>query len=223
MCDVSTGIYAATLVVAAVHQQRRTGVGCALDVAMLDVAVEFLGPMLTSSINADVRYERFPQHHHAIAPYGVFACRDGQIVIAIEQDAEWRRFCELVLDAPDNADRPEYASNLERVARRDEVNALVGSAFAPLSVAEAVALLERGAFAFAELRDVGDVAKHPVLADRGVLTEATAASGAPVTTIHGLAARSFGVTSTRDRPPALGEDQHLLGDSTGARSRRPTR
>ena len=117
MCDVSTGIYAATLVVAAVHQQRRTGQGCALDVAMLDVAVEFLGPMLTSAVNAGVRYERLPQHHHAIAPYGVFACRDGQVVIAIEQDAEWQRFCELVLDAPETATRPEYATNLARVAR----------------------------------------------------------------------------------------------------------
>ena len=74
ICDVSTGIYAAVLVLAALRE-RDDGVGRRLDVAMLDVATEFSAPMLLSFANAGVVYPRLADQHHAIAPYGVFETR----------------------------------------------------------------------------------------------------------------------------------------------------
>ena len=211
MCDVSTGLYAAVLVVAAVHEQRATGRGRCVDLAMHDVAVEFLGPMLTSYVNEDVSYARVPQHHHGIAPYGVFRCADGEVVVAVEQDAEWVHFCATVLRRPELAEAPEYATNLQRIARRDEVNALVDAALVDRPVDEVVALLGAEGFAFGRLNDVAAVAEHPVVAARGVLDLTRTADGTAVRALRGLAARVFGVRPTRDRPPLLGEDQHLMG------------
>ena len=88
ICDVSTGIYAALLVLAALRERDADGVGRRLDVAMLDVASEFAAPMLLSYVNAGVVYPRLADQHHAIAPYGVFRCGDGaEILIAVHQDA----------------------------------------------------------------------------------------------------------------------------------------
>ncbi|MEE8600329.1 CaiB/BaiF CoA transferase family protein [Euzebya tangerina] len=206
MCDVASGIYAATLVVAAVHRLRQDGHGAFLDVAMLDVAAEFLGPMLTSAANAGITYPRMPQHHHAIAPYGVYPCTDGKVLLAIEQDAEWSRFCDQILHASHLAHDERFISNLDRVRNREAVDQLVREAFASVTVDEAVELLATGGFAYARLNDVGAVLDHPVLGERGIVQTVPARGAGSVTTIDGLAARAFGTVRMRERPPTLGED-----------------
>lgn len=71
---------------------------------------EFTGPNLTAFANAGVRYGRNRLRHHSIVLYGVFACNDGFLAIAIEHDAEWRVFCERVLDRPDAGADPELST-----------------------------------------------------------------------------------------------------------------
>jgi itaconate CoA-transferase len=168
--DVSTGIYAALLVLAAVQERARSGRGRHLDVAMFDVTTEFLAPMLVSYLNAGVRYPRLPDRHHAIAPYGVFHCADGRpVLLAIQQDAEWALLCRHVLGRDDLAADERFRDNAARLANRDEVDGLVGRAIGALGFDEAVALLERCGFAYAALNEVADVAAHPVLVERGIV------------------------------------------------------
>jgi crotonobetainyl-CoA:carnitine CoA-transferase CaiB-like acyl-CoA transferase len=144
VCDVSTGIYSATLVLAALSERSVTGRGRRLDVAMFDATLEFLGPMLLSYLNAGIVYPRLPDRHHAIAPYGVFRCKDGSaILLAIEQDAEWKVFASEILARAELAEDDRYATNLARVEARDEVDRLVAEFFAGLTADEAVEHLER--------------------------------------------------------------------------------
>ena len=208
ICDVATGLYAAILVLAGIHRRRETRTGTYLDVAMFDVALEFVGPMLMSSMNCGVNYPRLPQHHHAIAPYGVFTCADDSpLMIAVQQDAEWLLFCEQVLDAHELSADTRFVTNLDRVRHRDELYALVSERLGRLDVQETAERLTAAGIAHASIRDVDDVASHPVAVDRGAFRHERSQSGSDVASVIGLAERAFGSPERkRDRPPALDED-----------------
>lgn len=219
ICDVATGLYAAILVLGALRRQEQTDSGGHLDVAMFDVGLEFIGPMLTSFVNAGVEYERLAQHHHGIAPYGVFACSDGAVMLAVEQDAEWKSFATEVIGAPELADDPRFASNLDRVGSRDELARLIGDAFAVQTCAEVRDKLAHGGFAYAFVNDVAGVAGHPVTAAREALAETETADGQPARTPVGLGRRLFADSSPARRPPAVDQDRQaildLLADDPG--------
>jgi itaconate CoA-transferase len=217
--DVSTGLYAALLVLAALHERSRTGRGRKLDVSMMDATAEFVGPMLLSYVNAGILYPRMLDQHHAIAPYGVYVTGDGRsVLLAIQQDAEWRRLCEHFLLAPELADAKRFATNLARVRSRDAVNAVVGRAFAARTYEQVQKDLDTLGLAFAHVNDMSRVADHPALRERGLLEEVQAASGARVTTLVGLAERAFGVSrdARRVRPPTVGEDRDEVLAALGA-------
>lgn len=208
ICDVATGIYAALLILAAVQARHRTGHGAQIDLGMFDVALEFVGPMLTSYMNSGVEYSRSSARHHAIAPYGVFACGDGQqIVLAIEQDSEWRAFCNSVLgDAELGAD-PRLATNAQRIDNRVEVDGLIERYLAQTDVDSFVKLCDEHGFAYGRVNGIAAVAEHPILKERLAVEEVQSASGATVRSLVGLPERVFGRRdAVRTRPPSLDED-----------------
>jgi itaconate CoA-transferase len=208
IADVSTGLYAALLVLAALIEREGTGRGRALDVSMLDVASEFAAPMLMSYLNAGVIYPRTLDRHHAIAPYGVFPTADGRrVLLAVHQNDEWRRLCIGVLGLPELAEDPRYASNLLRLEARDEVDALVSAAFGGRSFERIAAELDEFGLAYAEVNDMAAAAAHPTLRERGVIDGIPAASGHVVSSLIGLAERVFGDgdDGRREPPPQVGE------------------
>jgi itaconate CoA-transferase len=223
IADVSAGLYSALSILAALLEKRQTGRVRTLDVAMFDVVLEFLGPMLVSFLNAGKIFERTPDQHHAIAPYGVFTAGDGmRVLIAVEQDSEWERFCVDVLEAPELAADPRLATNQGRLAHRDEIRDAVQERFAQRDLDDLVRALEEAGVAYGRLNDVGAVATHDVVRDRGVLAETEAAEAAvrhPV----GLIQRLFETHPTeRLRPPALGEDtQSVLAELSTQQSKIP--
>jgi formyl-CoA transferase len=208
VCDVGTGIYAAALVLGALIEQRSSGRGRRIDLAMFDAAVEMLAPMLVSYANAEVQYSRIPDRHPAIAPYGVFRCADGEdILIAVEQQREWELVCEHVLGDGTLADDPRFGSNAARIAHREELDPLMAAAIGRLTLEAATELFDRLELAYAHLNDVARVAEHPVTLERGILASVANADGAPVRTLVGVAERTLAPGAPgRLRPPRLGED-----------------
>lgn len=214
ICDVATGLYAAIAILAAVVDRERSGRGRYLDLAMFDAAVEFVGPMLLSFVNGGVEYPRIPDRHHAIAPYGRFRCSDGNwIMLAVEHDEEWQRFCvEIVGDAA-LAEDPRFARNVDRIRHRDEVDAIVADVFASRSVMEAAETLDRSSFAYARVNDVPAVAAHEMTAERQILRRSETSDGRDVVAMVGLCERLFSAgAAVRQRPPALDEDRRVLAD-----------
>lgn len=206
--DVSTGIYAAALVLGAVVGRLRQDRGAYLDVAMFDATVEFAGPMLISYLNAGIVYPRIPDRHHAIAPYGVFRCAGGdRVLVAVHNDAEWRRVADRLLGQPELADDPRYATSVARLEHREEVDGLTAAALGALSMADATRLLDEIRVAYGSVNDMGGVADHPATTDRSLVDEVATADGAVAHTLVGMGERLFS-TSTGDRlrPPLLGED-----------------
>lgn len=206
--DVTTGIYSALLILAALGERRRTGIGRHLDVAMFDVTLEFLGPMLVSYLNAGTTYSRIPDHHHAIAPYGAFACQDGDsVLIAVEQDSEWRRLCLDVLDEQELAEDPRYLTNTLRLEHREDLKTILSDRFAKRTSDSVIEALKEAGLAYARVNDVSFVADHDVVAHRGIIQNSVTHDGRQVRRLAGIAERLFGVDRPdRDRPPTLGED-----------------
>jgi itaconate CoA-transferase len=207
LCDVGTGMYASSLVLGALVERNADGRGRRIDLAMFDTALEFLGPMLVSYANAGVRYPRMPDRHPAIAPYGVFRCADGaDVLIAIEQNHEWRLLCEHVLGDMTLADDERFVTNTARIAHRDAVDDLVEAAIGRLTLAQATAALDRLELAYGVVNDVGGVAGHAVTAARGMLEDIDNGAGGTVKSLIGIGERTVGRRKGRARPPRLGED-----------------
>ena len=121
--------------------------------------------------------ERVGLAHPSICPYGAFATADGALVlISIQNEREWARFCAEFLREPDLPSRDGFGSNNARVANRPEVDALVARAFSGLGRGEAARRLGAAGTAYGFVNGVLDLPAHPALRRVSVDTEAGPAS-----------------------------------------------
>jgi itaconate CoA-transferase len=215
--DVGTGIYAAALVLGALVGRLREGRGAYLDVAMFDATVEFAGPMLVSFLNAGLIYPRLPDRHHAISPYGIFRCADGaRLLVAVQNDTEWRVFADRVIERPELAEDVRYATSVARLENRRKVDEAAAGALARLARDDAMCLLDEIRIAYGSVNDTGEVAVHPVTLERSMLDVVDTMGGGTARTLVGMGERIFGFRSDqRDRPPAVGEDTQAVLELLG--------
>jgi crotonobetainyl-CoA:carnitine CoA-transferase CaiB-like acyl-CoA transferase len=135
-----------------------------IEVSLFDSMAEWLAVPLLHYDYGGMIQQRVGINHANISPYGAYRCRDGlDIVIAIQNEREWQRFCEQLLGDADLARDPRLESNQARVGNRARVDELVGGAFAELDQAQAVDLLQRADIAYGRLNDMAGLSAHPQL------------------------------------------------------------
>ncbi len=199
MIDVLTGAHAAAAILAALVGRARTGVGAHLDIALFEVAVAGLVNVAQSTL-AGAPARRHGNSHPHIVPYQTFQARDGSFVVAVGNDAQWRRLCEAI-DAPDWADDPRWRTNPERVLHRGDVVARLAARFAERPRDAWLERLRAAQVPAGPVRDVAEVLADPALAGRGMI--APSDHGAPMIA---LPWRIDGHRPARNaHPPALGE------------------
>jgi crotonobetainyl-CoA:carnitine CoA-transferase CaiB-like acyl-CoA transferase len=120
--DILTGLYGVIAIQAALAQRERTGRGQHVDMALLDVMVGVLANQALNYLVSGISPHRMGNSHPNIAPYEVFPTSDGWLILAIGNDSQYQRFCEIVGLAPD----PRFASNAQRVAQRASLSELIG-------------------------------------------------------------------------------------------------
>ncbi len=164
--DISGAMHVFGAVLAALHQRERSGEGCELSIALFDTISDWMGvPLLTTKYGGE--HVRTGLFHSYIAPYGPFRCGDQSTVnIAIQSQREWFWLCEQVLELPDLATDPRFASNPDRFANREALREVIEGVFARLGLAETVARLERAGVAFGEQREAKALHTHPNLVAR---------------------------------------------------------
>ncbi|ABQ31769.1 MULTISPECIES: CaiB/BaiF CoA-transferase family protein [Acidiphilium] len=197
--DISTGATAHAAILEALIARGRTGEGADIRISMFDVMADWLAvPLLNTEAGNPPR--RVGLAHPSIAPYGVFAAKDGrQLLISIQSEREWRVFCRDVLLMPDMPQDPRFADNVARVRHRHDTDAAVGAVFAALPAAALIARLTEAGIAFAELNDMAALVRHPHLRRIAVGSAAGPVSlPAPAPILRG-AARDYGPI------PAIGE------------------
>jgi itaconate CoA-transferase len=110
--------------------------------------------------------------HPSIAPYGVFDMQRGApILISIQSDREWRKLCADILSAPGLGEDDRFATNVARVRNRAETDRIVAEAFAKVPSDEMARQLDKAGIAFAVLRDMEGLSRHPHLRRITVETE----------------------------------------------------
>jgi crotonobetainyl-CoA:carnitine CoA-transferase CaiB-like acyl-CoA transferase len=118
--DLMTGMYAAVAIQAALAQRDRTGRGQWIDTCLFDSAVAMMASLDLNYLTTGAAPRRAGNAHQNIVPYQVFACADGELILAVGNDAQFARFC-TVAGRDEWASDSRYATNAERVRRRDEL------------------------------------------------------------------------------------------------------
>lgn len=161
--DIATGATAHAAILEALIRRGVTGRGAAISVSMFDVMADWMAvPLLHAEAGRPPR--RIGLAHPSIAPYGVFACRDGTpILVSVQSDREWAGLAARFLGRPELARDPAFATNVARVRNRAATDGAVAAAFARLDAAEAEARLLEADIAFARVNDMAGLARHPQL------------------------------------------------------------
>lgn len=163
--DIAAGMYALTSIQAALLRRCRIGVGATIDVSMFDATAEWLGYPMYLQMYQDRQVPRMGLAHTSIAPYDKYPTADGEILIGVQNDRGWRTLTD-VLGLPELADDPRYATNVERVRRREEVDAIVGEATKQFASDVLDEKLAAAGVPAARLRDLRGLIEHPQLATR---------------------------------------------------------
>ncbi|MGE0765936.1 MAG: CaiB/BaiF CoA transferase family protein [Hyphomicrobiaceae bacterium] len=202
--DITTGHHAYEAILEALIRRGTTGKGADIRISMFDVMAEYMSvPMMQG--RAGFPQPRIGLRHTALAPYGVFATKDGQpVLISIQNEREWRALCEKVLDNPDLARDPRFASNSDRVAHREECDAIIQAWFSKQAIADAIARLDAADIAFGRVSDWAALRDHPHLR----LIDVAYAKG--TTTIPAPAALWDGGMRETKGVPELGADTEQL-------------
>ncbi|MCU0758379.1 MAG: CoA transferase [Steroidobacteraceae bacterium] len=204
IADISAGMYAYSSILAALLQRARTGRGARIDVALLETMAEWMGFPLYYAFDGAPAPARTGAAHATIFPYGPFATGDGRrVMLGVQNEREWARFCEGVLRRPELATDPRYADNARRSAARAELGALIEACFATLDAAAVVERLDAAGIANARVNEMAEVWAHPQLAARGRWASVATPAG-PVAALRPPAGLD-GVAPRMDPVPALGE------------------
>lgn len=162
--DIGAGLNAATAILEALYRTSRTGEGAHLKCSLFDSIAEWMTVPLLHHDYLGRAPQRVGVAHPSIAPYGAFTTADGaDLLISIQSDREWRVLCEDVIDAPELAADPRFATNNDRVAHRVETDRAVASAFARLDRTALEALLRERRIAYGVVNDVAGLSGHPEL------------------------------------------------------------
>ena len=202
--DLMTGMYAATAILAALRHAERTGVGQHIDLALLDTQVAWLANQASNYLVGGVVPTRQGTAHPNIVPYQVMPAADGYFMLAVGNDAQYARLCE-VLGAPSLASDPRYATNAARVAHRAELVPLLQAHLRTRPAAEWLDALDAVKVPANPVNRIDQVFDDPQVRARGLRIELAHASGRDVPMVRNPA--QFSATPLRygAAAPVLGQ------------------
>jgi crotonobetainyl-CoA:carnitine CoA-transferase CaiB-like acyl-CoA transferase len=167
IADIAAGMYAYSNVLSALLQRGRTGKGSHIDVSMLESLGEWMGFPLYSAYDGQTPPPRSGASHATIYPYGPFEAGDGgAVMLGLQNDREWKVFCEKVLRQPQLGSDPRFDLNPKRSEHRAELRRIILEVFASLTAGEVAARLDDAQIANANVNGVGEVWAHPQLKAR---------------------------------------------------------
>ena len=167
IADIAAGMYAYSSVLAALLQRQQTGEGSHIDVSMLECLAEWMGFPMYYAYDGAPPPPRSGASHATIYPYGPFEAGDGKaVMLGLQNEREWKAFCEHVLQRAALAEDPLYASNARRNENRAALRALILEEFGRLTAAQVIERLERARIANAQVNTMADLWSHPQLKAR---------------------------------------------------------
>ncbi|CAG9176878.1 Acetyl-CoA:oxalate CoA-transferase [Cupriavidus laharis] len=200
--DLSTGMYATSAVLAALYQRQATGVGQHLDIALLDVAVALNANQGANYLVSGENPQRSGNAHPNCAPYEVFRCADGYLILAIGNDGQFARFC-TVAGMPELAQDARYATNSARIEHLPQLRALLTEVFPTRMRAAWTEAFDAAGVPWGPIHTMEEVFAHPQVRHRGLqqVAEHPVMGAVPMVRNPMLA----GQAGPLQPPPLLGE------------------
>jgi crotonobetainyl-CoA:carnitine CoA-transferase CaiB-like acyl-CoA transferase len=214
IADIAAGMYAYTGVLAALLQRSKTGQGSHVDVSMLESLAEWMGFPMYYAYQGATPPPRSAASHATIYPYGPFAAGDGgTVMLGLQNEREWRVFCEKVLLQPTLASDPRFDANAKRNEHRDALKAIILETFSAMSSAQVLERLDAAQIANARMNDMAGLWAHPQLQARERWREV----GSPAGAIPALLppGRQSAFDYRMDPIPAVGEHTETILQSLG--------
>jgi crotonobetainyl-CoA:carnitine CoA-transferase CaiB-like acyl-CoA transferase len=167
IADIAAGMYAYSSILAALLQRGKTGKGSHIDVSMLESLAEWMGFPMYYAYGDATPPPRSAAAHATIYPYGPFAAGDGgTVMLGLQNEREWRVFCELVLGQPALATDPRFDSNFRRNEHREALRVIILQAFGGMTTAQVSSKLDEAQIANARMNSMAELWAHPQLKAR---------------------------------------------------------
>ena len=214
IADIAAGMYAYTSVLAALLQRGKTGKGSHIDVSMLESLAEWMGFPMYYAYEGAPPPPRNAAAHATIYPYGPFNAGDGgTVMLGLQNEREWRVFCDKVLVQPALAADPRFEANALRNANREALKEIILETFSTLSSAQVLERLDAAQIANARMNDMAGLWAHPQLQAR----ERWRDVGSPAGAIPALLppGRQSAFDYRMDPVPAVGEHTEAILKSLG--------
>jgi crotonobetainyl-CoA:carnitine CoA-transferase CaiB-like acyl-CoA transferase len=173
IADMGTGMNAYAAVLEALIERGRTGVGKALEIAMFDSVAEWMSVPLLQLETGGKTTERFGLAHASIYPYRPYHCKDGDVLIAVQNNAQWRKLCDTILIQPALANDQRFSNNALRVQNREALDTIILNVTNGLNVATLIKRIEKAGIAYARLSTLEDLSCHTALRRQTVASRDT--------------------------------------------------
>jgi crotonobetainyl-CoA:carnitine CoA-transferase CaiB-like acyl-CoA transferase len=214
IADIAAGMYAYTNILVALLLRERTGLGSHIDVSMLESLAEWMGFPMYYAYQGNTQPPRNAASHATIYPYGPFPAGDGgTVMLGLQNEREWRAFCEHVLMNASIAADARFDSNANRNAHRDALRGVILETFSALTTAQILERLDEAKIANARMNDMAGLWAHEQLKAR----ERWCLVGTPAGPIPALLppGRQNSFDYRMDAVPSVGEHSDAILASLG--------
>jgi crotonobetainyl-CoA:carnitine CoA-transferase CaiB-like acyl-CoA transferase len=214
VADLFTGMYATVAILAALRHRDLTGQGQAIDMALLDTQVAMLANLGANYLTTGTAPKRLGNAHQNIVPYQVFEVADGHIILAVGNDGQYAKFCE-VAGRRDLAEDVRFVRNADRVRHRAILVPLLAEVLKQRAKADWLAALEAARVPCGAINDLAEVFADPHIQDRGMTVEVQHPLAGPLRIVSSPMKLSSTPIQYRRAPPLLGEHTREVLDEFG--------
>jgi crotonobetainyl-CoA:carnitine CoA-transferase CaiB-like acyl-CoA transferase len=204
VADLFTGMYASTAILAALRHRDLTGVGQHIDMALLDSQVAMLANLGANYLCTGVAPGRMGNAHQNIVPYQVFETSDGHVILAVGNDTQFSKFCD-VAEHPEVACDPRYARNADRVKNRSSLVPMLASWMKQRRRDEWLTALESAKVPCGPINDLAQVFADPQVQARNMTVQIPHPAAGTVRLVASPMKFSATPVQYRRPPPLLGE------------------
>jgi formyl-CoA transferase len=177
--DITSGMFAATAILAALRARDNTGEGQLVDISLFDSHLALLTNVASNYLVGGEPSRRYGNAHPNLVPYDAFSARDGWFIVGVANDKQWGLLCDL-LARPEWKTESRFAANRDRVANRDELVAELNRIFSQRDVDDWLADLAKTGLPCGRINSIPDVFAHPQAQARGMTLETEHASAGTV-------------------------------------------
>ncbi len=213
--DITSGMFAASAILAALYERRESGLGQHIDISLLDTQAALLANVASNYLVSGEPPERVGNAHPNIAPYEPFQAKDKGFVLGAANQRQWEKLCDTI-QRPDLKIDPRFQTNQERVKNRTELLQTLNGVFKEKNAQEWLDQIQEAELPCGPINTVPEVFNHPQREARGLVQEVEHSTAGMISLTGFPYKLSRTPAEIHQAPPRLGEhNQEILVDLLG--------